>query len=107
MLARVEEVVMSLEYLKGTPLESFPNPLRDDYPEYMDWIEAKETHRRIIQKRSNIRRKDTLKFIEELKSNSPNPMLVQLKAAVLHYNDLFSLSTIHEICEKVDEVCGE
>ena len=47
------------------------------------------------------------KFIEELKSSSPNPMLVQLKAAVLHYNDLFSLSTIHEICEKVDEVCGE
>jgi len=107
VLARVEEVVMSLEYLKGSSLELINTPLREDYPEFMKWLDAKEAHRKIIQSRSRARRVETLNYLIELHKDDEHPLLVQLKYAVLHHEKLFSLSTIHEICEKVDEVCGE
>jgi len=98
---------MSLEYLNGTDLESIPNPIRKDYLDYMRWIQAKEDHRKLIQKRSVTRRKDALDYIEGLKQVMHHPDLIELKKVVLRHSQLFSLTAIHEICKKIDEVCGE
>jgi hypothetical protein len=102
---------IKLEYLKGTPLESFSSPERKEFSTdskgYLEWIRTKEDYRKVIQKRSLARRKVTLESIEGLTKIMHHPDLIELKKVVLRHAELFSITTIHEICEKVDQVCGE